>query len=486
MNRLLALAGLLLLPALLIADDKPPELRLPETTKPTKLELYAKAADVVDWDKQLMGFPNAWKATEGQGVVAYVYDTGLNRKHPEFAAAADRLQEVDFTGEGEGDEQGHGSHVSSTIFGQKEVSGGARRLDKLVMLKVLKRDGSGDFSMMEKAIRWAIADMKKHGKPSVHSASLGSRPEPNTPPSQFDQRLYKAFQDSIAAGAVWCVAAGNDGPAADTVGFPARYGEELPLIVVAACNKQRQISTFSSRGRAVFVTAPGEEIVGAGLGTAYMSWAGTSMATPGIAGGLACYLSLAGAAIKPEDRQQRAADWIRSVCSFPQERNVARGYGLPDFGKLADLKAPTPPVPNPTPEKVYVVNVAELQKQGYTSVRIDLGGTPSTSSQPVPVSAGERDYAACVRAVDRGEVVQLAVGSRPADGAFHAAELPGIAPGRYTCWKENGVRKMQAAQPASPPVIQTPLFQPTCGPGGCPGGNCQPAPAWQPFGGRWR
>ena len=440
-------------------DEKPPELRLPKQFAPVKMEFYAKASDVVDWDKVMMGFPAAWKANQGEDVVAYVYDTGINEKHPEFAGVADRIEEVDFTGEGKGDENGHGSHVASTAFGQKDVSGGARKLKKLVALKVLGKNGNGDFAMMEKAIRWAIADMKKHGLPSVHSASLGTAPDPVTPPNRFDQRLYKAFQDSIKEGAVWCVAAGNDGPAANTVGFPARYGEDMPLIVVAACNRVRQISSFSSRGKAVYVTAPGEEIIGAGLGNDYYSWKGTSMATPGIAGGIACYLSAVGKDMKPEERQQKTADWLRTVCSFPQERNVSRGYGLPDFGKIAELvKTPPPDAPQPPAEKVYVIDVAKLKAEGYTSVRLDLGGG---QAQAVPVRAAEPSPPQC--GPGGCPPVQIAPPQFAPAPVFSG---PGTV--------------FQGFSPPPPVVYQT---MPTCPPGGC---QPQPQYLFAPFGGRFR
>jgi subtilisin family serine protease len=461
--KLLALLAVALVTPHAFADDdeRPPELRLPKQFAPVKMEFYAKASDVVDWDKAMMGFPAAWKANQGENVVAYVYDTGINLKHPEFASVAERIEEVDFTGEGPGDENGHGSHVASTIFGQKDVSGGARKLKKLVAMKVLGRRGNGDFAMMERAIRWAIADMKKHGLPSVHSASLGTKPDPVTPPSQFDRRLYKAVQDSIAAGAVWCVAAGNDGPAANTVGFPARYGEDMPLIVVAACNRVRQISQFSSRGRAVYVTAPGEEIIGAGLGNDYYSWKGTSMATPGIAGGICCYLSAAAKGMKPEERQQKTADWLRTVCSFPQERNVSRGYGLPDFGKITELvKTPPPDTPTQPPpaEKVYVIDAAKLKAEGYTSVRFDLGGG---QAQAVPVRAAEPIAPQCGPG---GCPPQLA----PPQFAAPAVTFSG--PGTV----------FQGFSP--PPPVYQPM--PSCGPGGCR--PQQPQYLFAPFGGAFR
>ena len=72
-----------------------------------------------------------------------------------------------------------------------------------------------------------------------------------------------------------------------------------------------------------------------------------------------------------------------------------------------------------------------------------------------------RDYAACVAAVDEGKTVVLCVGVFTLDVAdFYAAELRDdkgtpFAPGRYLCWLENGVRRMQlkdppASRPAPP------------------------------------
>ena len=45
-----------------------------------------------------------------------VLHTGIHAKHEAFRGI--QLIEKDFTGEGDGDQDGHGTHVAGTIFGQ--------------------------------------------------------------------------------------------------------------------------------------------------------------------------------------------------------------------------------------------------------------------------------------------------------------------------------------------------------------------------------
>jgi subtilisin family serine protease len=56
----------------------------------------------------------------GDGVVVSVLDTGIDKAHPAFAGV--NIIEQDFSGSGNGDRQGHGSHCAGTIFG-RDVGG---------------------------------------------------------------------------------------------------------------------------------------------------------------------------------------------------------------------------------------------------------------------------------------------------------------------------------------------------------------------------
>ena len=84
----------------------------------------------------------------GRGVTVAVLDTGIDTSHPAFAGVD--ILEQDFTGEGNGDVDGHGTHCAGTIFG-RDVSGQrigvARGISRALIGKVLGQNG-GDSQMI--------------------------------------------------------------------------------------------------------------------------------------------------------------------------------------------------------------------------------------------------------------------------------------------------------------------------------------------------
>ncbi len=93
----------------------------------------------------------------GAGVVPCVLDTGIDATHPAFAGV--ELVEEDFSGSGDGDRQGHGTHCAGTVFG-RDVDGTrigvAPGVTKALIGKVLDDDGSGDSDMIFRGIQWAV------------------------------------------------------------------------------------------------------------------------------------------------------------------------------------------------------------------------------------------------------------------------------------------------------------------------------------------
>jgi serine protease AprX len=188
------------------------------------------------------------------------------------------------------DDNGHGTHVSGIAAGlgvgnvaYKGVAPGA----SLVGVKVLDKNGSGYTSDVIEGIDWAIANKDKYGI-KVINMSLGSAGS-----SDGKDASSLAVNRAVDAGIVTAVAAGNSGPASKTVGSPGAAAKALTVGAMADPTEGGfNLAWFSSRGTTADgrvkpdIAAPGFNIMAprANSGAGYVSYSGTSMATPFVAG----------------------------------------------------------------------------------------------------------------------------------------------------------------------------------------------------------
>jgi subtilisin family serine protease len=215
---------------------------------------------------------------------------------------------------------------------------------KLRVYKVLGDDGSGRVDWIAKAIRDAADDGC-----DVISMSLGG-------PSA-DQWIPPALDYARSKGVIVIAAAGNEGPNANTVGFPGGYKQ---CLAVAAHDSADRVASFSSRGPAVFTSGPGVDVRAAYPGPGdgrFATMSGTSMATPYIAGVAALWASANKNLKKDASRHDLFAQQLRAVCTRPEQRTTASGYGKPNVAKLLpELEEPNPP-DNPTNPPVTPITV---------------------------------------------------------------------------------------------------------------------------------
>jgi aqualysin 1 len=209
----------------------------------------------------------------GQGVHAYIVDTGIRATHLEFAGRMG----VGFTsvadGNGTNDCNGHGTHVAGTVGGS---TWGVAKGVTLHAVRVLNCAGSGTTAGVIAGVDWVTSN---HVKPAVANMSLGGGIQP---------ALDDAVARSIAAGVVYTIAAGNS--AADACSFsPARVGTAL---TVASSTGWDTRTPTSNWGGCVRLFAPGNAITSAWntSDTASNTIGGTSMAAPHVAGVAALYL----------------------------------------------------------------------------------------------------------------------------------------------------------------------------------------------------
>jgi serine protease AprX len=219
----------------------------------------------LDLSVPLVRAPQVWEAGySGRSVRVAVLDTGLDTGHPDFAGRVVAL--TDFTGEGVRDEHGHGTHVAGIAAGAGHTYRGVAPEADLYVAKVLHRDGSGYMSEVLAGLDWAVQQ-----RAQVVNISLGG-----VGPCDGTDALSAACDAAVDHGVVVCVAAGNYGPGASTVGPPGCARKPL---TVGACSKQDVIAPFSARGP----TGDGRikpDLLMPGVSVASCRAQGTTMGTP--------------------------------------------------------------------------------------------------------------------------------------------------------------------------------------------------------------
>lgn len=138
-----------------------------------------------------------YDSSAGEGITAYIIDSGIDAKHPEFGDRATwGTNTLDSQDE---DCSGHGTHVAGTIG---STTYGVSKRIKLVGVKVLNCDGVGSSTAVLKGVKWAASHVQEHGDPkkSVMNLSLGQG---------FSRADNEAVAAVVRAGIFVSVSAGN-------------------------------------------------------------------------------------------------------------------------------------------------------------------------------------------------------------------------------------------------------------------------------------
>ncbi len=230
-------------------------------------------------------YPNS-----GEGVTAYIIDTGIRFTHSEFAGgrAVSGRDTVD-NDDDSTDCAGHGTHVAGTVGGTRY---GVAKAAKLVGVRVLNCAGSGTFEGVIAGIDWVTQHHVANPGPAVANMSLGGG---------ANDTVDLAVTNSIASGVTYGLAAGNSFGANACNTSPARTPNG---ITVGATERTDARASYSNIGPCLDIFGPGTDITSSWLTNddATNTISGTSMATPHVVGAAAVYLASNPAATPAEVR----------------------------------------------------------------------------------------------------------------------------------------------------------------------------------------
>lgn len=273
-----------------------------------------------------------------------------------------------------GDDNGHGTHVASTAAGRGDNGQGVPGvawMDEVSILAV--RVCGGPLGLCNAAgitngIIWAV----DNGADVLNLSLGGGAPNAAT---------QAALQYALANNVLPVCASGNDG--AETVSFPAAFPE---CMAVASSNWSDERSSYSNAGPQIEVAAPGGDLSDSQphslilaayhtSDTAYAYLAGTSMATPQVAG-LAALLKAWGLESVDEIRQRirETADDIG-----PPGFDNATGFGrinvfraLTQMDPVIWMQISSRPVVNLRSQGVMQVVMYQTEAQTFGLEQVDV------------------------------------------------------------------------------------------------------------------
>jgi subtilisin family serine protease len=272
----------------------------------------------------------------GEGITVVAMDSGVDTSHPVFADA--EITQVDVTGDGKGDEVGHGTGVLGQVTRLAPEA-------ELISLRIFGNEGQTETNVIMRAYEWLHNNVERY---DVVNMSWGSR--------RTSQQIDRVHNRLVRKGVRDVVAAGNSG---DPAGSPATAEEAFG---VGACTVEGKMAEFSSYnpdrdnpdlaaiGKDCRLAQADGTAMGTDLDGPWVKASGTSFSAPEVAGMVAKFFSARSVEPSAAERAFEAA--ARDIPDQPKD-----GAGIVDYrGALREAGGSTGPSPpdesNPDEEEV--------------------------------------------------------------------------------------------------------------------------------------
>jgi subtilisin family serine protease len=297
------------------------------------------------WALDQVNAPEAWaRGARGAGAIVAVVDTGVDLQHPDLQSKL--VAGRDFVADGEDcpagpqDENGHGTHVAgiaAAVTNNGIGVAGVAPDAQIMPVRVLDAEGSGSNEDVAAGITWAADNGA-----DVINLSLGELPVVGQLPP-LNEDIEAAVTHAWDRGSLVVAAAGNESfplcsypsfadhavcvAATDSRGLPSYYSNfPLNKTMLGFRAPGGVGSVFCEDDEDIWSTVwPGSgfECQGTGTISGYETLAGTSMASPQVAGVAAI---LSGQGLTNEQIVER----LKQTSSNHGSYDPVMGYGIVD------------------------------------------------------------------------------------------------------------------------------------------------------------
>lgn len=432
----------------------------------TGTNAYQQAGAVAGAD---ISAPAGWAASQGDGMVVAVVDTGFYTGHPDLAGAlwtnpAEACGSVDSDGDGKagachgwnfytnsadvtnGTMGTHGTSVAGVIAARMDNGQGVAGVapQATVMPLVVGGGSNVDIYLATQAIRWAV----DHGA-DVINASFGG------PVSGAALTALTAAVDYAAnAGVLVVAAAGNDSGNRDTsVMYPASLTSDGVVTIGSTDAADRPAASSAYGATSVDLFAPGEKVVTTWDDGGYRLVSGTSIAAPHVTGAIADFLALDPDATLAEQRSWLAGattplSTLTGRCVTGGRLTVAgltSAAGAVSY-TFSSMVAPAGRV-SPT--------VSLTAASGPGRYEVDLGLVMLVDGQVWAVSGEEVSIDGVSRLTDDDGIVRFDLGQLPDLGAHDVVASLDLGAGQFGLSAQVLKDGQALSRPFAAPLIVT-------------------------------
>ena len=283
------------------------------------------------WHLSMINAPTAWDTSTGSSSLPVaILDTGVDPNHPDLAGKLVSGYNFYNNNNDWSDVCGHGTKVAGSAAAITNNAAGVAGVtwdNPIIPIKITDSNCWGYYYTMIKGI--------------IHAADNGARAA-NISFIIFNGNALTDAAKYMYDKGGWVVAAGgNTGKFED-------YSDNPYIISVGATSSSDTVTSFSSYGPYIDLTAPGSAIYTTSNGGSYGYASGTSFSSP-ITAGLVSLLFSANPSLTPS----QVFDILKTTSVDLGTPGYDQNYGwgrIDAAAAMSQINSPPPPEPEPTPD----------------------------------------------------------------------------------------------------------------------------------------